>query len=205
MEIYLISNNLYENNLSYNDLQDIELKKLTRPLSIEGENLAKELSLNDIFNDITLIYSSLASSSLGTAKYLAERINKKIIIDESLNDCKVGKLGNKSLKMIKFMQEHDFNIKLSEGESLNEVGDRIEKVMNKIIFIEANHKVMVFSHKRTILGYLLKYGQPGYNLDDNLIIEYNNKVIYNEVEKDIDIWKITVANKKVVDIEIIDI
>ena len=36
MEIYLVSNNLFENNLSYSDMHDIESKKLTRPLSIEG-------------------------------------------------------------------------------------------------------------------------------------------------------------------------
>ena len=204
MEIYLISNNLYENNLSYADLQDIELKKLTRPLSIEGENLAKNLSLTDELNNINLIYSSMASSSLGTAKYLAERLNKKILVDENLNDCKIGNLGNKSLKMVKFMQNHDFNIKLNNGESLNEVGNRIEKVINKIVYLNSNHKVAVFTHKRTILGYLIKYGKSGYNLDDNLIVEYNEKVIYNESEKDIDIIKLTFNNKKVIDIDIIE-
>ena len=33
MEIYLISNNLYENNLTYTDKQDIEKKKMTRTQS----------------------------------------------------------------------------------------------------------------------------------------------------------------------------
>ena len=204
MEIYLISNNLFENNLSFTDLDDIELKKLTRPLSIEGENLAKAISLSEDLNGVSLIYSSLASSSLGTAKYLAERLNKKILVDEKLNDCKIGDLGNKNLKMIKFMQNHDFNIKLNKGESLEEVGNRIEKVINKIVYLNANHKVAVFTHKRTILGYLIKYGDTGYNLDDNLIVEYNDKVIYNESEKDIDIIKITYENKKIVDMDVID-
>ena len=205
MEVYLISNNLFENNLSFADLKDIELKKLTRPLSIEGENLAKAIAINEEFNGVSLIYSSLASSSLGTAKYLAERLNKKIMVDERLNDCKIGELGNKNLKMVKFMQNHDFNIKLTNGESLGEVGNRIEKVINKIVYLDTNKKVAIFTHKRTMLGYLIKYGNNGYNLDDDLIVEFNDKVIYNETEKDVDIIKITYDNKKIIDMDVIEI
>ena len=205
MEVYLISNNLFENNLSFTDLKDIELKKLTRPLSIEGENLAKAIAINEEFNGVSLIYSSLASSSLGTAKYLAERLNKKIMVDERLNDCKIGELGNKNLKMVKFMQNHDFNIKLTNGESLGEVGNRIEKVINKIVYLDTNKKVAIFTHKRTMLGYLIKYGNNGYNLDDDLIVEFNDKVIYNETEKDVDIIKITYDNKKIIDMDVIEI
>lgn len=205
MEIYLICNNLFENNLTYADKQDIEKKKMTRPLSVEGENLARDLSLNEEFNDVTLIYSSMFASSLSSAKYLAERLNKNIMVDENLNDCKVGDLRNKSLKMVKFMQNHDFNIKLNNGESLEEVGNRIEKAISKIIYINGNRKVAVFTHKRTMLGYLIKHGNPGYNLDDNLVVEYEDKVVYNESEKDCDIVKITFDNKKVVDMEVIDI
>lgn len=205
MEVYLICNNLFENNLTYADKQDIEKKKMTRPLSVEGEMLARDLSLNEEFNDVTLIYSSMFSSSLATAKYLAERLNKNIMVDEGLNDCKVGDLRNKSLKMVKFMQNHDFNIKLNNGESLEEVGTRIEKVINKIIYLSANRKVAVFTHKRTMLGYLIKYGKPGYNLDDNLVVEFDEKVVYNESEKDCDIVKITFEDKKVVDMEVIDL
>lgn len=205
MEIYLISNNLYENSLAYNDRNDIEKKKMTRPLSIEGENLAKSLSLEEMLSDTKLIYSSIASSSLGTAKYLAERINKKIIVDENLNDCKIGDLGNRNLKTIKFMQNHDFNIKLNNGESLEEVGKRIEKVMNKIIYLDANNKVAIYTHKRTILGYLILHGDVGYNLDDNLVVEFNEKVIYSDVVKDVDIIKLTIENKKIVDMDVIDL
>lgn len=205
MEIYLICNNLFENNLSYTDKHDIEKKKMTRPLSVEGEELAKNISVHEEFSNVNVIYSSMFSSSLSTAKYLAERLNKNIIVDENLNDCKVGNLGNKSLKMVKFMQNHDFNIKLNNGESLEEVGSRIDKVINKIVYLDGSHKVAVFTHKRTMLGYLIKHATPGYNLDDDLIVEFNDKVIYNESEKDIDIVKLVVENHKVVDMDIIEI
>lgn len=205
MEIYLIANNLFENNLSYADKQDIEKKKMTRPLSVEGEMLARDLSLKEEFNDVNLIYSSMFSSSLGTAKYLAERINKNIMVDENLNDCKVGDLGNKSLKMVKFMQNHDFNIKLNNGESLEEVGCRIERVVNKCTALKANHKIVLFTHRRTILGYLIRKGKTGYNLDDDLVVEFNGNVIYNELEKDCDIIKITFEGNDIIDITVMDL
>lgn len=205
MEIFLVSNNLYENNLVYSEKKDIEQKKMTRPLSVMGEVISKNFAVSEIASEVTLIYSSMFASSLGSAKYLAERLNKNIIVDEKLNDCKVGSLGNKSLKMVRFMQNHDFDIKLNNGESLNEVGNRIESVINKIVYLNCNNKVAVFTHKRTILGYLIKYGKPGYNLEDNLVVEYNDKVVYNEDSKDIDIVKLTFKNKELIDVDIIDL
>lgn len=206
MEIYFICNNLFENNLTYYDKENIEKKKMTRPLSVEGEELAKTISLLDSLKKVTLIYSSMYSSSLATAKYLAERNNKNIIVDENLNDCKVGILGNRQLKMIKIMQNHDFNIKLKDGESLEEVKERMSDILNKIIYVNGNKSVAVFTHKRAVLGLLLKYGKVGYNLDDDLVVEFNEKVVYDESDKDVDIIKFIIDdNKKVIDIDVIDL
>lgn len=205
MEIYLICNNLLENNLSYPDKSDLEKIKMTRPLSIEGEGVARDTSLCQDLNGVTLIYSSMYASALASAKFLADRLNKKIVVEENLNDCLIGELGNKSLKMIRFMQNHDFNIKLNKGESLAEVGSRIEKVINRIIYLNGNKKVAVFTHKRAMLGFLTKCGKTGYNLDDDIIIEFNDKMIYDESERDVDIIKLTIANKKIVDIDVIDL
>ena len=204
MEIYLVSNNLFENNLSYNDRHDIEKKKMTRPLSVEGELLAKKIAVEEMFADTKLIYSSMFSSSLASAKYLAERINKKIIVDEDLNDCKVGELGSRNLKTVKFMQNHDFNIKLNGGESLTEVGNRISRVINRIINLDTT-KVVVYTHKRAMLGYLVLNCDVGYNLDDNLVVEYNEKVIYSDTLRDADIIKLTIQGRKLVDVDVIDL
>ena len=59
MKIYFICNNLYENNLSYNSSHEIEQKKMTRPLSIEGENVAKNIAVLDELSDVNNIYSSM--------------------------------------------------------------------------------------------------------------------------------------------------
>ncbi len=205
MEVYFICNNLFENNLSYNNRQDIEQKKMTRPLSIEGEGIAKNIAVLDDFMDVNSIYSSMYASSLASAKYLADRLDKITIVDEDLNDCKIGTLGSKSLKMVKFMQNHDFNIKLNGGESLEEVGTRMERVVHRILDIGEN-KIAVYTHKRALLGYLIRNAQTGYNLDDDLIVEFNDKVIYSEADKDADIVKVTYdRGHNILDIDIIDI
>lgn len=205
MELYIICNNLVENNLSYDNRHDIETKKMTRPLSIEGENLAKNISLLEDLNNIDNIYSSMFASSMASAKYLAKRYDKKIIVSEKYNDCKVGSLGNKSLKMVRFMQNHDFNIKLNEGESLNEVGERMESAISMLLH-ENEGKVALFTHKRAMLGYLINHCDTGYNLDDDLIVTFNDEVVYNEADKEVDMIKIVYSKSgNILDVKIIDL
>ena len=54
------------------------------------------------------------------------------------------------------------------------------------------------------MGYLLKYLDKGFNLDDRLILTFNDKVILDDVEKDIDIVKIELDHGKILDIDIIE-
>ncbi len=204
MEIYLVSNNLYENNISYLERGNIEKKKISRPLSIVGEEFANKIALLDIFNKTTAIYSSMYSSCVATAKYLASRINKKVIVDDNFDDFITGNLGNRNLKMVRFMQTHDFNIKLTDGESVSDVLKRSDKALNKIINTMIG-KTVIFTHKRVIMAILTKYGKCGYNLDDNLIIEYNDKVIYDDIDKDVNIVELKVINKKITDITQIEV
>ena len=204
MKILLVSNNLYENSIAYTDKNDLEKKKMTRPLSIEGEEVAKAISIMEIFNHTNMIYASEYSGTVATAKYLANRLNKQINIDKKLNDCKIGVLGNKSLKMVSFMQEHDFDIKLNNGESLSEVGNRIKDVIQKLLFTNLE-KVALFTHRRSILGYLVMVADTGHNLDDNLVVEYKEEVIYDGTFKDADIIELEFDGRELVNIRVVDV
>ena len=44
------------------------------------------------------------------------------------------------------------------------------------------------------LGYLINILQPSYTLDDNLVIEYDDNVIYDNSKNDIDIYRLTFNN-----------
>ena len=201
MKLYLVSNNLLLEGLSYNNGTNLDLIRLSRPLSINGENMAKEVLNKDIFNNIENIYSSFFSSAISTAKYLSNRLDLKINLDSRLNECKVGSLGNKNMKMVKGLQDHEFTYKLPNGESLIDVGNRINNIVLEIA--KSNNNTVVFSHKRAILGFLLKYCKVGYNLDENLILEYNNKMIYDDTDTSIDIYEVTIDYGEIVNIELI--
>lgn len=198
MKIYLVSNNLLLDNINYENNADLDLIRMTRPLSIEGEALAKELASKDIFNNIGKIYSSIYASSISAAKYLADKLNIEINLTNRINECKVGMLGSKNMKMVKGLQDHEFTYKLPNGESLVDVGNRLHYFINSIN--KENNNVVLFTHKRIILGYLLKHAKVGYNLDDNLILEFNNNLIYDDTESDLDIYEITFDNDNITDI-----
>ena len=102
------------------------------------------------------------------------------------------------------MQERDFDFKFSNGESLNETCNRMNIAINNILKKVGNQNIVIFTHKRAILGYLLKYLDKGYNLDDRLILSYNDLVIIDDIEKDIDIIKIDMKHNKIVDVDIIE-
>ena len=186
MRIFLVSNNTLLENINYNQINNIELIRMLRPLSIKGEEIAKKISVLDIFKNVNKIYSSYYSSALSTAKYMQTILDREIIMDMNLNDCQIGNIGNKNLKMIKGIQDHDFNYKLSNGESLNDVGNRINEFIKRL----DDDEVVLFTHRRAILGFLLKYAKVDYNLDDNLILEFNNEVIYDDSDNAYDIYEI---------------
>ena len=201
MTLYLVSNNMVLEDLVYETDETVEEKRINRPLSIEGEKKAVKLVKKINAN---IIYSSNYASALATAKYYARYKNIFININSFLNDSKIGKLGNRNIKMLRFMQERDFDFKFNNGESLNETCNRMNIAINSIIKRIGNQNIVIFTHKRAILGYLLKYLDKGYNLDDRLILTYNDKVIIDDVEKDIDIIKLEILHNKIVDNDIIE-
>ncbi|MBE6156562.1 MAG: histidine phosphatase family protein [Firmicutes bacterium] len=198
MKIYLISNNLLLDGLSYDSSANLELIRMIRPLSVNGEQASKKISEMKEFQNIEKIYSSFHSTTLSAAKYLSNKLELPINMDERLNDCKVGILGSKNIKMVKGLQDHEFSYKLPSGESLNDVGNRINNFIKEVC--SKSEECVILSHKRAILGFLLKHSKVGYNLDDNLILEYNGKLIYDDSESDIDIYELTIENREIVDV-----
>lgn len=195
MKIYLVSNNLLLDGISYDNNASLEQIRMIRPLSVKGEEVAKKIGNIPFFKNVENIYTSFYSSALDTAKYLAKNLDLSITLNENLNDCQVGILGSKNMKMVKGLQDHDFNYKLPSGESLNEVGRRMENFINLI-----SEECVIFTHKRAILGFLLNYAKVGYNLYDDLILEFNGHIIYDESETEFDIYELTIENSRVTSI-----
>ena len=201
MTIYLVSNNLVIDNIEYETDESVEEKRISRPLSIDGEKAAVKIVKKIKAN---VIYSSNYASAIATARYYSEYINETIYINSFLNDAKIGKIGNRNIKMLRFMQERDFDFKFERGESMNETSNRLNLVINRIIKKHMNSNIVIYTHKRAIMAYLFKYLDKGYNLDDRLILTYNEKVIIDDVENDVDIIKIEYEHGNIVNVDIID-
>ena len=201
MKVYLISNNLLLEDLSYENTANLDVIRMSRPLSIEGEKIANMLSKKDYLSSVSKIYSSFYSSALSTSKYLSNILDLPINMSMELNECKVGYLGSKNMKMVKGLQDHEFTYKLNGGESLSDVGNRLNIFLKRVC--NSNIDIAMFTHKRAILGLLLKYAKVGYNLDENLILTYNDKVIYDDSETDIDIYELEIEESKIININII--
>ena len=201
MRLYLVSNNLVIENIEYETGENVDEKRLARPLSINGEKEAIKL-IQKIKAD--LIYSSNYASAVATAKYYAEYLHDKINISSLLNDSKIGNLQNRNIKMLRFMQERDFDFKFTNGESLNETNKRMTLVINKIIKNNPERNIVVFTQKRAILSYLLYYLEHGYNLDDRLILSFKGRVIIDDVDNDLDIIRIDMEDNHIIDINVIE-
>ena len=193
MQIIIICNNIIENNLIYNDL-NLPESKIRLPIINKLKDTAKNIALLSLLTDTNAIYSSQNASNMLFAKTLAKRINKDVYSSDKFADEKIGNLKNQDLKDVYFMQEHDFNIRLTDGESLNEVGKRVKDEIEHIVNLSNLKKVVIFTHKRAFLGYLINILQHSYTLDDNLVIEYDDNVIYDNSKNDIDIYRLTFNN-----------
>ena len=201
MILYLISNNLVVEDISYETDEKIESKRINRPLSIEGEKLAVKLAKKI---DADIIYSSSYASSIDCAKYYASLKKKEIIINSFLNDLRLGDLGKRNIQMLRFMQERNFDFKFNRGESLSDVNKRMNIAIDRIIKKNSNKNIVIFTQKSAIMGYLLDKLEKGYNLDDRLILSFNDKVIIDDANQDVNIIKICFEKGKIIDCDAIE-
>ena len=201
MVLYLVSNNLVIDDIVYETDETLEEKRINRPLSIEGEKMAVKLVKKIKAN---IVYSSSYASSIASAKYFASVKKCNIVINSFLNDLRVGDLGNRNIQMLRFMQERNFDFKFNRGESLSDVNKRMNIAIDRILKKNSNKNIVIFTQKSAITGYLLDKLEKGYNLDDRLILSFNDKVILDDVEQNIDIIKLELEKGKVINCETIE-
>ena len=199
-KVYLINNSLTMNNLSFPSKDTLESKREKRILSIEGEKESLNLASSEILQNINVIYSSPYVMSIGTAKYLAQHLELDIIIKSELGERRIGSLGDKKISVLTEMQENDFNYKLSGGESLNEVKARMLRFLKEILKSNKDKEIALFTHNVAITCLLSEFCTKGYNLDNRLILNYNDEAIIDGAWCDINIIELTFDNNEIVSI-----
>lgn len=165
----------------YNVNEVEQLRNEKNPLSVDGERLAKEMSKRDELQNIDVIYSSHYVRTMCTAKYIAENNNIKLNVDERLGERKFG-VNNTSELPPTFFEEQfrDWDYKLENGESANEVSKRMNEVLLEILNKNQGRNIAVVSHGTAISAMVKTWCNVVLNEETKLIEFYfNDKLVFD--------------------------
>ena len=152
------------NNDFNND--SIQERNEKRILSVEGEQIAFNWFNNDEFNDIGEVYSSNYVRAIGTAKYLAEKNNIKVVIVPEFGERKIGiESWDEYPKDFEIHQFNDNDYKLENGESLNEVRERELNALNYILNNSKSDKIAIVFHSTAMMTLLKTWCEVSYESD----------------------------------------
>lgn len=187
---------------NYDDYQNVSWDDYNRNmiLSSLGEDNAKKLCDIEELNHIDVIYSSDSYRAIGTSKYLAEKNNLKIKLDNRINERKLGceKISDLPLDFSRNSFDNK-DLKFASGESLNEVDSRFNSFLSDILDSTDNNIVLVI-HGMILMSYLKSVCD--FNFDgNNFKINFNHIEVMNGRFKNPDVFKICFEDKKVVSIE----
>ena len=134
------------NNVSNNDSLQLQNEKWI--LTNNGEEIAKEKSKLDELQNFDIVFSSNYVRAIGTAKYFT---TDKINIDERFGERKFG-INNWDELPNDFEEKqfNDFNYKIGNGESINEVIKREEEALNDILNNYKGKKILIIGHSTAL-------------------------------------------------------
>ena len=147
------SEQLKVNNIENND--SLQLQNEKSPLTINGENIAKEKAKIEELNNFDIVISSSYVRAVTTAKYFT---NDKINVIESFGERKFGISSWSELpEDFEKKQHEDFDYKTPNGESLNMVIERENNALNKILDEYKNKKILIVCHSTALASLLTKW------------------------------------------------
>lgn len=171
-------------------------------LNSEGEKRAQLLSEKEELQNIDVAYTSNCVRTLQTAKYLIEKQNLKITIDDRLDERRIGKI--KDFYPDWFERQYkDENYKTEGGESQKEVRKRMDETINEILEKHKDKRIAVFSHGYAITFYLIKYCKLISIIGEKFKFEYKNKIIFDKEINAPEVFKLTFDNEELKNIELI--
>ena len=162
-----------------NEIEQIRNEK--NPLSVDGEKYAEEMSNYSELLNVDILYSSHYVRAMATAKYIAEKNNIVLNVDERLGERKFGVNDMKELPSNFFEEQfRNWNYKLPNGESANEVSKRMNEVLNEILNDNRDKKIAIISHGTAISTMLKKWCDIRLNEKTKLIeIYFNNILVFD--------------------------
>ena len=198
--IYLMRHSIALKNINndYNN-ESLQLQNEKMPLSIEGEELASNVSKESELQNIDAVISSNYVRAMATAKYISNANKLNLIVNSSFGERRFGINSWDELPTdFGLRQNNDENYKVGDGESQKEVRERVYKALMKVIDEYKDKRIVIVSHGSAIL-WLLKHW-CNVNLVDKYIT-FNDKVILKDNVFNCTTFKLEFDVKKLVNIE----
>ena len=132
-----------------NEIEQIRNEK--NPLSVDGEKYAEQMSNYSELLNIDSLYSSHYVRAMATAKYIAEKNNILLNVDERLGERKFG-VNNISELPETFFEDQfrNWNYKLPNGESADEISKRMNEVLLEILSNNKDKNVAIIPNAKLI-------------------------------------------------------
>jgi len=191
---------------NYEDYENVPWEDYNRNmiLSVDGEKRAEKLCEIKELNNVERIFASDSVRAIASAKYLAEKSNIKIELDERINERIFGIERLSELpKDFNKLSFDDKNYKMENGESFNDVDKRFVNFISDLLN-QDNNSYILFIHGLILLSYLetiCDFEFDGMSFD----IKFNDKEILKGNPKSPSVYKITYNDDNVViDVDIIN-
>ena len=200
--IYLIRHSIpfKEHRGITNTNETILIENEKSPLSIAGEKLAEEKSLQEEFKNLDVVYSSNYVRTMATAKYFASANNLKVNIDEVFNERIHGVDSWSDLPQeFELKQFNDENFKVGYGESQKEVQTRMFNGLMKVLNENKGKRVAIISHSTAIAFLLKKWCEVFYDKE----YTFNNKAFFNGKWEHLQSFKLEFKDNELINIEVI--
>lgn len=139
------------------------------------------MSKKEELQNIDVIYSSHYVRAMSTAKYISENNQIKLNIDERLGERKFGVNDISELSTTYFENQFkDWNYKLENGESLNEVASRMNEVLFEIINNNKDKIIAVVSHGTAITTMIKTWCNVIFDEEKKLVeIYFKDKLVFD--------------------------
>ncbi len=146
------------------------------PLSIYGEELANNISRQNEYQNLDVVWSSDYARAMSTAKYFANTNNLKVNISSHLGERKHGiESWNDLPENFEQKQLEDEYFKMENGENQKETRLRMLNELTRIINENKQKRILIVSHA-TAISFLLKtWCEINYNSD----YKYKNITFFN--------------------------
>lgn len=202
--VYLIRHSVKFNNTemieSYKTSQSELIKSEKIVLSVTGEKRADILSNEQELQNIDVVYTSNCVRTLQTAKYMLEKQNLKVNIDERFDEKRVGIPNEKEVPDWRVRQYEDENYKTVGGESQLEVRNRMYEAFEEVIQKNKGKRIAIFSHGYAITFLLLKWCKiEKVTAKYNFALSFKGKIIFNKRINSPEVFKVTLNEENEVE------